>query len=199
VTAKHLKAARNLLRVANNITMFDKDAPKILTTVVVECSECQLNKSASEWALVLMGENYKSGVPESYKSKISAISRKAYKQEEEDVQSTSPCPFCNTEVPEYTLDCYNCHNVIPFCIATGKHMTAKDCTKCTHCHFPAILPELTTLLMNDRVCPMCEGNLDPQLLDKIDDSVIYLKSRKTASLEMAEKEKQKEENAKLNN
>ena len=32
----------------------------------------------------------------------------------------SPCPFCNTNLPEYSLECENFHNVIPFCIATGK-------------------------------------------------------------------------------
>lgn len=100
--------------------MFEKDIAKILTTVVIECNECDLNKSASQWAIELMKENYRYSIPESYKAKIEKISRKAYKQEEESPQTTSPCPFCGVEIADYVLDCYNCHNVIPFCISTGK-------------------------------------------------------------------------------
>jgi hypothetical protein len=40
---------------------------------------------------------------------------------------------------------------------------------------------------------MCESECDPQLLERVDDPLTYLKTRKIASLEMAEKERKKEE------
>lgn len=100
--------------------MFERDAVKILTTVVVECAEAGLNKSASQWAFELMKDNYKPLIPEAYKRKIEKIAVNAYKNEQEPQQSNSKCPFCNNDIPDFSLDCYNCNNIIPFCIATGQ-------------------------------------------------------------------------------
>ena len=101
--------------------MFEKDIVKILTTVVIECSESGLNRSASEWALKIDDdEKKKKLIPEAYKKKIETIARRAYKNETEPTQSESSCPFCNTLIPDYNLECYNCHNIIPFCIASGR-------------------------------------------------------------------------------
>jgi len=169
--------------------MFEKDLVKILTTVVIECTESGLNKSASIYAIELMKENYRSLIPESYKTKIEKISRKAYKNEEEPSQTSSPCPFCAFDVPDYNLDCNNCHNYIPFCIASGRHVKSTDLTKCPFCKFPAIMSEFINFLnlVNDKQCPMCDNVIDYQLLEIIEEPIIYLKTRKIANLELLEK------------
>jgi WD repeat-containing protein 19 len=118
-----MKASRNLLRVANNQTMFEKDIVKILTTVVIECTESGFNKSAAEWAHKLVEDDTKRAlIPEAYRKKVENIAIKAYKNETEPAQFESPCPFCNTNIPDYNLECYNCHNVLPFCIASGRYI-----------------------------------------------------------------------------
>ena len=77
-----MEAARNLLRVGNNITMFEEDKVKIMTTISLECQEAGLHKSSYTWAIELM-KDYKASIPENYKNIISKISRKAYKNEDE--------------------------------------------------------------------------------------------------------------------
>ena len=74
-----MKAARNLLRVGNNITMFEEDKVKIMTTITIETQEAGLLRSSSQWAIELM-KDYKGQIPEHYKSKIDKISRNAYYQ-----------------------------------------------------------------------------------------------------------------------
>ena len=176
---KPMDAARNLLRVANNITMFEEDKVKIMTTVALECQEAGLHKSSSAWAIELM-KDHKGSIPENYKSVISKISRKAYKNEDELMPLYLPCPFCRRDVPEYDLKCNGCYNVIPFCIASGKHVILKELSKCPHCNFPCNIPEMKKLLVNEVKCPMCSGEVDPNLLQPLDDPSAYLKSRKVA-------------------
>ena len=176
---KPMEAARNLLRVGNNITMFEEDKVKIMTTIALECQEAGLHKSSSQWAIELM-KDYKGSIPENYKSVISKISRKAYKNEDELMPLYLPCPFCKKDVPEYDLKCNGCYNVIPFCIASGKHVVLKDLSKCPNCNFPCNIPEMKNLLVNEVKCPMCSGEVDPNLLQPLDDPSAYLKSRKVA-------------------
>ena len=176
---KPMEAARNLLRVANNITMFDVDKVKIMTTVALECQEAGLHRSSAAWAIELM-KDHKGAIPENYKSAISKISRKAYKNEDELMPLYLPCPFCKKDVPEYDLKCNGCYNVIPFCIASGKHVILKELSKCPHCNFPCNIPEMKGLLINEVKCPMCGGEVDPNLLQPLDDPSAYLKSRKVA-------------------
>ena len=176
---KPMEAARNLLRVGNNITMFEEDKVKIMTTIALECQEAGLHKSSSSWAIELM-KDHKSSIPENYKSVISKISRKAYKNEDELQPFYLPCPFCKKDVPEYDLKCNGCYNVIPFCIASGKHVILKQLSKCPNCNFPCNIPEMKQLLVNEVKCPMCGGEVDPNLLQPLDDPSAYLKSRKVA-------------------
>ena len=175
-----MKAARNLLRVANSITMFEEDKVKIMTTVAIECQEAGLLRSSSQWAIELM-KDYKGAIPENYKSKIDKISRKAYKSDDEPMPMNTPCPFCKKDVPEYNLECKSCYNVIPFCIASGKHVVLGDLSKCPHCNFPCNISEMKELLVNEVRCPMCNGEMDANLLEKIDEPINYLKGRKVAS------------------
>ena len=68
-----------LLRVRNNITMFEEDKVKIMTTITIETQEAGLLRSNSQWSIELMKDN-KGQIPEHYKSKIDKISRNAYYQ-----------------------------------------------------------------------------------------------------------------------
>ena len=71
-------------------------------------------------------------------------------------------------------------------------MIALDVTKCTNCNFPAIYNEMINYTKIEKKCPMCECDLNSQVLEKIEEPIAYLKSRKVASLEMIEKEMKKE-------
>ncbi len=54
-----------------------------------------------------------------------------------DEVTVSPCPFCNHNIPDFNLDCENCHNLIPFCIANGRYIYTYS--------FIGILLEMTLL------------------------------------------------------
>jgi WD repeat-containing protein 19 len=152
-----------------------------MTTVTIECNEAGLTKSGSQWAVDLM-KDHKNAIPDKYKAKIDKISRNAYKNEDEPQMAYTLCPFCRTEVPEYNLECKRCYNVIPFCIASGKHVTFGELTKCPHCNFPAMLSELRELMVNDVHCPMCDKEIDAKLMEKMDNPVPYLETRKVRNL-----------------
>ena len=175
--------------------MFEKDMVKILTTVIIECSESGLNNLANQYAIELMKENYKPLIPDAYKMRVDKIARK-YKNDPDPPQTYSPCPFCNIDLPDYVLDCNNCHNVIPFCIASGRHVITSELTKCPSCNFPGIFSEFVSYLMNvnEKKCPMCEEAVDHQLLEKLEDPLTYLKSRKIANLELVERDTARSEN-----
>ena len=71
-------------------------------------------------------------------------------------------------------------------------MIALDVTKCPGCQFPAIYHEFVNYTTKENKCPMCEITVNPQTLEKLDDPIVYLKSRNVASLEMIEKEMKKD-------
>lgn len=180
----NLQAARNFLRVANNIQMFEKYIVEILINVCLICNEAKLSKSASEWAFTLYdNEEYRNKIHSSFKEQIGSLARHAYKYQDEEYPLNSPCPFCKSEVPEYNLNCSNCYNVIPFCIASGKHIVLYDLYTCPECNFPSIGKEFKSILNKDPFCPLCDKELDIQLLEPVKDPIAYLKSRKIAKLE----------------
>ena len=143
--------------------MFEEDKVKIMTTITIETQEAELLRSSSQRAIELM-KDYK-GHPEHYKSKIDKISRNAYKSDEEPMPINRPYPFCKKDVPEYNLECKACYNVIPFCIANGKHFVLGDLIKCPNCDFPCNIKEMKELLVNEDRCPMCDGEVDANLLE----------------------------------
>ena len=71
-------------------------------------------------------------------------------------------------------------------------MIALDVTKCPQCNFPAIYSEMVNYTKNEKKCPMCECDINFQILEKIDEPIVYLKSRKVASLDLIEKEIKKD-------
>jgi WD repeat-containing protein 19 len=90
-----------------------------------------------------------------FKKKVESIARKPVKVDD-DPELLSPCPFCNFEIPETQLECPQCKNNIPFCIASGKHMVVSEWSSCPTCKMCGIYSELKKVLEADPTCPMCE-------------------------------------------
>ena len=65
----------------------------------------------------------------------------------------------NWQVPESDLYCSQCKRSLPYCIATGYHITPTDLTMCPECKFPASRSELLKLVEDGVVCPMCVETL----------------------------------------
>ena len=149
----HAKGARMLLRVAANISKFPSHVVQILTTTVIECHRSGLKNSAFTHAATLMRPEYRKEIDEKYRKKIEAIVRKPQRTEE--TEATSRCPYCTNEVPESDLYCGQCKNSLPYCVATGFHITPTDLTMCPHCKFPALRSEFLKLVEDGVVCPMC--------------------------------------------
>ena len=62
-------------------------------------------------------------------------------------------------MPESDLYYSQCKNSLPYCIATGYHITPTDLTMCPECKFPASRSELLKLVEDGVVCPMCVETL----------------------------------------
>lgn len=74
--------------------------------------------------------------------------------------SSSPCPFCQANIPDTELSCFSCKNTIPFCIASGLHVTRSSLVFCPECKFPAIKVFLIRYLQSvEPNCPMCSAEL----------------------------------------
>jgi len=75
-------------------------------------------------------------------------------------------------------------NYINLLISLFRHVISSDLTKCPNCHFPAITSEFKKILGNEQgVCMMCEERIDPYRLEKMEDVVPYLKSRKISRID----------------
>lgn len=171
----HLKGARMLIRVANNISKFPAHVVPILTSTVIECHRSGLKNSSFSYAAMLMRPEYRQKIDLKYKKKIEQIVRKPDKTEEEKAQD--PCPYCNNEVAQTKLDCPECKNTIPYCIITGRHMVKDNWTMCPNCFFPALYSELVSLLESgESVCPMCSQGIVASEVKLIKDPSQYLKT-----------------------
>ncbi|KAL3685392.1 hypothetical protein R1sor_003414 [Riccia sorocarpa] len=73
---------------------------------------------------MLMRPEYRNQITSAYKRKIESIVRKPEKTEED--ETVTPCPFCKQHIPETQLECPSCRNNLPFCIASGRHLTAEE-------------------------------------------------------------------------
>jgi len=170
----HLKGARMLIRVANNISKFPSHIVQILTSTVVECHRAGLRHSSFSYAAMLMRPEYRSQIDLKYKKKIEQIVRKPDKTEED--EPTDPCPYCSYPLAQTKLECPECKNNIPYCIVTGRHMIKDDWANCPNCSFPAICSEFKALLEGDDTnCPMCSEKVTINSLKPIADPSLYLK------------------------
>ncbi|XP_015234608.1 PREDICTED: WD repeat-containing protein 19 [Cyprinodon variegatus] len=171
----HLKGARMLIRVSNNISKFPAHVVPILTSAVIECQRAGLKKSAFDFATMLMRPEYRNQIDLKYRKKIEALVRHPNTSELE--EETKPCPYCGFQLPENDLMCISCKNNIPYCIATGRHMLKEDWSMCPHCEFPALYSEFILLLETESVCPMCSENLSATQVKKITDCSRYLQNQ----------------------
>ena len=151
---RHLDAARLTLRVAASVSLFPVHAVPILTSAVIECARAGLRRAAFEHACTLMRPENRSAVEEKFRRKIEALVRRAPTDDDEP-EPLTPCPYCETPTAAYALACNACQSTIPFCIATGRHMTPESVVQCSACRFPAFAEPFTALLVDGDSCPMC--------------------------------------------
>jgi WD repeat-containing protein 19 len=121
-----------LMRVSNNISKFPKHTVPILTSTVIECHKADLKKSAFDYASILCRPEYRASIDAKFKRKIELIVRYACfwfwfsnlilinsrPEESEKDEVKTPCPFCSHLVPESVLECSQCKNSLPYCIAS---------------------------------------------------------------------------------
>ena len=165
----HLGAARLLIRVCNNISLFPQNMSNIMTSCIGECSQSGLKRQAYHWACVLIRPENIEQIPPKFKSKIEGIARRPVKAEDEP-ELLTPCPACGFEIPEYKLDCPSCKSLLPFCLASGKHMVIEDYSKSPGCGLPANYSELKRVLEAEPVCPMCATEVMPIQVKVSDDA-----------------------------
>nr|CAH7760831.1 unnamed protein product [Callosobruchus chinensis] len=177
----HSKAARMLIRVANNISKFPSHVVPILTSSVIECHRAGLRQAAYKYATMLMNPEYRKNIDSKYSKKIEAVVRKPPKSSKDGepmvdpTESLSPCPYCENMLPETEVSCNSCKNNIPFCIVTGRHIVSTDLTACPECDFPALRSEFVEILEAEPRCPMCSEKVDPRRLTKIENIDAYLR------------------------
>ncbi|KAJ3110612.1 WD repeat-containing protein 19 [Phlyctochytrium bullatum] len=174
---EHEKGARMLIRVASNISRFPAHVVPILTSTVIECYRAGMKKEAFEYAAMLMRPEYRPLLDAKYKRKIEQIIRRPEKEETVE-EKKSPCPYCGNQLAETILDCIDCKNHIPYCIASGKHMTLENWSCCPNCDFPALLPEFKNLVSQTNSCPMCCVKLAPEGIRLIDNPRELLRGSK---------------------
>jgi WD repeat-containing protein 19 len=165
----HMGAARMLVRVSGYISQFPSTTVNILTTTVAECTQAGLKQAAYKQSCILVRPENIDQVNPKFKKKVESIARKPVKQDD-DPEPLSPCPHCNFQIPESQLDCPSCKNHIPFCIASGKHMTLSDWSQCPSCKMCANYSDLKRVLEHEAVCPMCDQQVQPMMV-KISDDV----------------------------
>ncbi|KAM8842536.1 WD repeat-containing protein 19 [Synchiropus picturatus] len=170
----HLKGARMLIRVSNNISKFPAHVVPILTSAVIECHRAGLKNSAFSFAAMIMRPEYRNNIDPKYRKKIEAIVRRPDNSELE--EESTPCPFCGFQLPQNELLCISCKNNLPYCIATGRHMLKEDWCVCPHCEFPALYSQFILLLEAEPTCPMCSETVRVNDLKKISDCSKYLQT-----------------------
>uniref|UniRef100_A0A1A7WGZ7 WD repeat-containing protein 19 n=1 Tax=Iconisemion striatum TaxID=60296 RepID=A0A1A7WGZ7_9TELE len=170
----HLKGARMLIRVSNNISKFPAHVVPILTSAVIECQRAGLKNSGFSLAAMLMRPEYRNKIDPKYRKKIEAMVRHPDTSELE--EETTPCPFCGFQLPQNELLCISCKTNIPYCIATGRHMLKEDWSICPHCEFPALYSQFILLLEIETVCPMCSESLSATQVKRLSDCSRYLQT-----------------------
>ena len=96
--------------------LFFLDIVPILTSTVIKCYQSGLRDHAFSYAAMLMRPEYRDKIDLKYKKKIESIVRKPDKSHID--EAVTPCPYCDTELPETELVCPGCKNNIPYCCVT---------------------------------------------------------------------------------
>lgn len=169
----HDLAARLLTMVAENVSKFPSHTVPILTSTVIECQRAGLRQPAFKFASQLMRQELRHEIPQKYAKKIEAIVRKNPRgggaDEEAGKVLSSPCPYCETTLDAMELNCYQCKETIPMCIASGLHIARDGLATCSKCNSVCIKEVMLPLLELTQSCPMCGESLEgSQLVDVAD-------------------------------
>lgn len=176
----HVNAALLLLRVARNIQQFPAHIVPILTSVVIECQRAKLMTEAYQYSCMLMRPEYRPTISDQYKKRIENIVRKPLQDDaKETVEVNTACIYCSFMIAESQLDCPNCNNISPFCIASGLRMVKEDWSYCPSCHFPSKRSALATALTSSDQCPMCDAHIKPHELPTVPDPTSHIADYKT--------------------
>lgn len=170
--ANHDLAARLLCVVGENVSRFPSHTVPILTSAVIECQRAGLRQLAFKFASQLMRPELRAEIPQKYAKKIEAIVRKHPKgggAEEGAPVLSSPCPFCGTNLEAIELNCYQCKETLPMCIASGLHVTSTGLAMCGKCNSPCIRELMVPLLGLTESCPMCGDALGASQLVDVSD------------------------------
>ena len=142
------------------------------------------------WVWWIVKNHFREAVDQKYRRPIEKLVRDRRGANEEDPPAeATPCPFCSKKFDSYEvnstifllfinhfqLTCPFCREVSPFCIATGRHVTVEDLTKCPTCESPALIEPLAELVNSDGHCPMCSASLNNEDLVIIENAATYLK------------------------
>jgi len=166
--------ARLIKRIFETISRFRKACPGLLLAGVNTCQQADLKDSARQMAFLLVKE-YKNELDDKFKPAIEQLVRKTGKIAVADAKdSTSPCPYCSEDVPDFALDCSFCRTLIPMCIITGQHMIKNDLGACPGCDFPFRFGEMLRLQSLVKECPLCETNWDGSDMKRLNDVRPYL-------------------------
>ncbi|KAJ1508939.1 WD repeat-containing protein 19 [Coelomomyces lativittatus] len=175
---EHNNCARMLSRVSKSISRFQTHVIPILTSTVIECSKAGLLHIAYEFSVQLMRPEYRSQIDVKYKKRIENIVRNHVESETPNFEPTSPCPHCQSPLPNTETECNQCQNTIPFCIASGYHMTIENWSQCPNCLFPALLPSLRKFSEAGLGCPLCGEVIPLEKLKLVDNPQLSLSSWK---------------------
>jgi WD repeat-containing protein 19 len=159
---QHDHAARMLIRVAKSISKFPAHVVPILTSTVIECQRAGLKKDSLEYAKILLRPEHKPKVSPQFLKPIESFVRRPPSQEELDKErgeKSTPCPYCDFDLPESVLHCPSCKNDLPYCVTTGRHMVLQDWSECPSCAFPTLYSAAVNYFSSaaDKSCCMCNA------------------------------------------
>ncbi|KAF4661887.1 WD repeat-containing protein 19, partial [Perkinsus chesapeaki] len=161
---EHVNAALLLKRICQNnvFELFRAHAAQTLASAVIECMKSGMTKDAHAYACELVKDaERRNQIPEQLRKKIEVVVRKPPKADQPQTQEPlSPCPYCTSPLPDSSLTCGKCQNIIPYCTGTGLHLLIADwaapCENCGLSSRYSILEKLMARGEGDHVgCPMC--------------------------------------------
>ncbi|KAG5445532.1 WD repeat-containing protein 19, variant 2 [Clonorchis sinensis] len=175
----HLRAARMLIRVAENISKFPAHVVPILTSTVIECQKAGLKSASFGYAAMLLRPEYREKLDPKHRRKFETLVRRPDRKTEsteEDAENRkteqepfTPCPLCSSPITASSLYCTECRITLPYCIITGNHVVRSDFTVCPNCQFPAIYSEFMSYVENTDSpnCPMCSVKVERESIRRI--------------------------------
>ncbi|KAA3676291.1 WD repeat-containing protein 19 [Paragonimus westermani] len=125
----HVRAAKMLIRVAENISKFPSHVVPILTSTVIECQKAGLKTESFGYAAMLLRPEYREKLDPKHRRKFETLIRRPDRKPEHmgedqpdqvnsEVDPATPCPSCSCLLVGSSLYCTECRNTLPYCIIT---------------------------------------------------------------------------------